>query len=168
MKKILFLTAAIVLVSISADAQNRFAKGDWFLGAQTTSLGMSQSFFDGSATYTDLNLNGIGGWFFSNKFALEAGMGLSASKRDGYDGTSKLNVTIGIRYYPVANFFLRFVESGYVGTNTDFYTRAAMYAGYDLFLSEKVYFEPAVYYVTDIEAPISSALGASVGIGIRF
>jgi outer membrane protein W len=75
MKKVFLLTAIIALVAVSANAQNRFSKGDWVVGAQSN--GVDLIFGRNLPTDAVLNLNAVGGYFFTDKFAVDVLAGYS-------------------------------------------------------------------------------------------
>ncbi len=173
MKKI-FGGIAAVLLAGSATAQN-FNKGDWFLGAGSTELGLNHSW--GKRTFqnsTTFNLQGTGGWFFADKFAVDASAGLSYVRvgekgRLGYLSETNFVFGAGVRYYPVGNLFGRLGFRGETGTNL---YALSLDVGYDFFITDKFYFEPAVYYYKNLTESYSggrqNGVGLSLGFGVRF
>lgn len=168
MKKII-LIAAMAVAAIGASAQD-WNKGDWFVGAQTTGLGLNYGFLD-KASQTDFNLSVNGGYVFANKFAADATLGFDTwSVKDGVS-SSTFTYGIGVRYYPVGNWFARVGFDGAAIKDAD---ENPMYAGltlgYDWFVSEKVFFEPAIYYKKGLNDKIDETnnLGLQLGIGVRF
>ena len=170
MKKLIFMTMAAVVVAVSANAQN-FNKGDWFLGAQASGLDLGYSFVDKSNSF-DLGLAAEAGYFISDKFAVDATLGLVYAKvKDVDDATSTFTLGVGARYYFAGNFFGRV---GYEGLNVSLGGESAwadylgVSVGYDWFLSEKVFFEPAVYYQKNLAKGGENRLGVQLGIGVKF
>lgn len=169
MKKLIFLTAAVVMVAVGANAQD-FSKGDWFLNAQTSSLGLEHSFVDDLST-TTFDLGVGGGYFLSNKFAIDALVGFDLVKVKDVDGVSAFNIGAGVRYYPVSNLF---AKVGYKGVNASAGGKSAWTSylgasvGYDFFFNDRVFFEPAVYYQKNLADGGENVLGLSLGLGIKF
>jgi len=168
------LVCFILLLSVAgANAQKRFEKGDWFVGAQSTGLDFSSRFHDGGAI--NFNFAAMGGWFFADRFAVDASAGVFLLKVRKQEITGAVTYGAGVRYYPVGNLFARI---GYNGNAPVPYGDANSYIdakiGYDLFLSDKVFFEPAVYFEKCIDKPIvkgaptENVLGLSIGIGVKF
>jgi hypothetical protein len=173
MKKLFFVVAA-ALVSTGAFAQ--FNKGDMFLNAQTTSLGLDVYDYDGNSA-TEFNLGVNGGYFFLDKLAAEVLLGFDYSKYEGADeADTSLKFGVGVRYYFYDNFFARAAFGGttYKGLveedKTEVLTALDLAVGYDFFLSEKVYFEPSLYYEKGMSElnKKESTFGLRVGLGVKF
>lgn len=166
MKKFLFLTMAAVVVAVSANAQG-FSKKDLFLNANISGLNLEHEFVSGgSATAFDLNVGG--GYFISDKFAIDALIGIGYAKTKGVDGASAFGFGAGVRYYPAGNFFAKVGYDGLKAKNVDLASRLGLTVGYDCFLSEKVFFEPAVYYKKNLAKKGPSTVGLSLGVGVKF
>lgn len=171
MKKIV-LIAALAVAAVSASAQD-WSKGDWFVGAKTTGLGLDHKFLDkNSATSFDLGVNG--GYFLSNRFAVDAALGFasaSAKVAGVKESTNAFTYGIGVRYYPISNLFAHVMFEGMSVKDADNNpSYAGIEVGYDFFLSDKVFFEPAVYYKKGLvkKADESNAIGLALGFGVRF
>jgi len=167
MKKLLLTVAVVAMAAVSAQAQN-FKKGDWYFGAHSTSLVLQHRSTD-SWSGTDFDMNAIGGWFFANKFSVDGMVGFDYAKAKNAAASHFLNLGAGVRYYPVGNLFARLGYFGQVSTRADHmlsYLNAKI--GYDLFLSEKVFFEPAVYYEKQLGDASENIFGLSLGIGVKF
>jgi hypothetical protein len=172
MKRILVCFA--LLTAAGAGAQGRFDKGDWFLGAQSTGLGLESRFHDGGSI--GFNAGALGGWFFAERFAVDAVAGADYLKVRGSEGGGTFDFGAGVRYYPAGNLFARLGYNGDVPLSSGgvrSYLDAK--AGYDLFLGETVFFEPAVYFEKRIGRSLfngsrwtENVLGVSLGIGVRF
>jgi hypothetical protein len=179
MKKMI-LTAALAVVTVvttavGAHAQN-FNRGDWFLGAQSTGLTLATQFEPTTSAnpdkITNLDLGAMGGWFFAPRFAVDAMVSFSYRKPGRLDGVSfrsvnNLNFGAGLRYYPVAGLFGRVGYTGATNTLDDALDSAIRVGvGYDLFVSQKVFFEPTVWYAKHFEG--GSNMGLSIGVGVKF
>lgn len=154
---------AAVALSIGANAQD-FSKGDWMLNASVSELNL-----DFSSSATSLNIGANAGYFISNKFAVEAQLGVDYTKLDNVDGATNFAFGAGVRYYPVSNLFAR---ARYLGTKLegvdDLSSSLGVAVGYDWFLSEKVFFEPALEYRRGLGDGGGNNLGLSLGIGVKF
>jgi hypothetical protein len=171
MKKV--LVCLVLFAALNAKAQNNYSKGDWFLGAQSTGVGFERLFHNGSST--KFNVGILGGWFFTSKFAIDAAAGINYFKEGNAQGDGTINFGAGIRYYPVNNLFARVGYNGNILWNGDVRSYINAKVGYDIFLSRKVFFEPAIYFEKNISwsGPAKSTgteniLGLSIGIGILF
>lgn len=166
MKKII-LVAALTVMGMGANAQE-WSKGDWFLGAQSTSLNLQHRFTDGSSG-TDFDVNAVGGWFFANKFSVDGMLGFDYAKVKNTNANHAFNFGAGIRYYPVGNLFARVGYNGQLNFKTgNLLSYLDAKVGYDIFLSEKVFFEPAVFYEKQLGDAKENILGLSIGIGVKF
>jgi hypothetical protein len=80
-----------------------------------------------------------------------------------------------VRYYPASNLFARV---GYYGSVPLFSGDERSYfdarIGYDIFLSKKVFFEPALYYQKNLNKSFytnrgtENVFGLSLGFAVRF
>jgi hypothetical protein len=162
------LAAAAIFVAANASAQN-FSKGDVFLGAKATDLNFGYNFVD-EFNQTKFGIGVEGGYFFADKFAADANLGIKYSKNKGLDGTSTFNFGVGLRYYPVGNLYARVGYAGEKETDIDMTSLIKVGVGYDLFLTENWYFEPALYYQKDITKDGSkmNGIGLELGVGLKF
>jgi opacity protein-like surface antigen len=177
MKKIvkLFFAGALSAMAFGAHAQS-FEKGDWFLNANASDLNLS--FSNGrnidSLSRTNFNVAALAGYFISDKFAVDAGLGLDYSNVENYGGTSHFQFLAGVRYYPVNNIFARVSYGGtvhnYAGFSAELSSSLQMAIGYDWFISDKVFFEPTVLYTRGLERHTinSNPISLSLGIGVKF
>ncbi len=175
MKKIFFF-AVIISVAVSATAQKQnFRKGDVFLNA-----GLSELRFDhlnrriDSMRTVNIELAVDAGYFISDKFAVNAalGYGYQKSGKKGVenldDGTSRFTFGAGVRYYPVGNLFAGVGYYGGKSNGARLYSRLRVTAGYDLFLTGSVFFEPAIYYARNLSKLGTDNLGLSLAFGVKF
>lgn len=176
MKKMILMAAVAVMAAVSANAQN-FNKGDWFVGAQSTSLGFMHG-FKKDYSGTNFNLSALGGYFLSDKFAVDATAGFTHTavkigdkNSAGYLNSNSSNFVFGagVRYYPIGNLFARVGYNGNGGSGSDVTSYIDAKVGYDFFLNDKVYFEPAAYYEKNLNTGGGeNILGLSLGLGVRF
>lgn len=164
MKTILFVIA-VVSMAWGAHAQERFSKGDVFLGGRLTGLDMRYSTVEGESAF-NFSLQAGGGYFVSNKFAIDGTLGVA------YEDASESTLFVfgmGLRYYPTDKFYVR---AGYELdkiSHIDPLSYVHFEAGYDFFVSENVFLEPSVYFSQGLsEWDESSTIGLSFGIGVRF
>jgi opacity protein-like surface antigen len=170
MKKIMILvfSGAFSMMAFGVNAQN-FEKGNWFMNANASQLNLSvsKSPLEGYSLVS-FNINAGTGYFLTDKFAVEAGLGLNYSKFEDSDANSSLGFNAGVRYYPVDNLFARFGYSGSVKKDADMSSSLQVKVGYDWFLSDKVFFEPAVFYTNSLDKYGSQNFGLSLGAGVKF
>ncbi|MDR2890845.1 MAG: hypothetical protein LBV18_04495 [Alistipes sp.] len=164
-----FATALAIVAAVSANAQ-KFDKGDWFVGARGSGLDLSFSErLTDSLSVTDFDIAAGGGYFISNKFAVEAELGFDYGKTEDSDGVSSFVFGAGVRYYPVDNLFARIAYRGVAASNDSGLASTLEAAlGYDLFVSEKVFFEPMAYYRRNLAGYGVNTFGLSLGVGVRF
>ncbi len=103
MKKLLTLLFAVVTVSANAQI---FEKGDWYLNAQATNLNFLYASVD-DISAIELGIATNVGYFLSNKFAVDASLGLEYLKFKDIDGSAYFKFGAGVSYYPIGNFFAR-------------------------------------------------------------
>jgi hypothetical protein len=174
MKKILVCFAMIM--AVSANAQDRFSKGDWIVGMQFND--MDVMFGKNLHTEVALNFNAVGGYFLADKFAVDALVGIGYAQSGDPTSAARVKaatlfVGAGVRYYPVANLFARVGYNGKM-ESSKVISFINGKVGYDVFLSEKIFFEPAIYYEKCLNKSFfrsrgtENILGLSLGFGIRF
>jgi opacity protein-like surface antigen len=167
MKKVFLSAVATVMVMVGASAQD-FARGDFFLGAQSTNLGLNHTFGKGIVANTNFNLNLYGGYFFADMFAVDAMFGVNFVKMKGADTNSGFTFGAGVRYYPVDNLFARLSYRGDTSTGVKLASTVGIELGYDVFLSDDIFFEPTIYYARTLSGTKANGLGLSLGIGVMF
>ncbi len=158
MKKILFLTMAAVVVSFSANAQ----QGDWVIGGKLTGLDLTHSFKEGYSQ-TTFDLAATVGYFATDKFMLDVTLGIGAG-----EGYSSFNFGVGARYFFYDNFFARVGYEGVKTKGTDFGSVIGVSVGYDYFISDKVFFEPAIFFKKNLAKGTANQIGLSMGLGVKF
>lgn len=92
----------------------------------------------------------------------------TAKESTRFSKSSSFTFGAGVRYYPVGDLFARIGYSGIVRKEADFSSALGVSVGYDLFLSDKVFFEPALSYSKNLSKLGNHNLGLSLGIGVKF
>jgi len=166
MKKIVLTIATLVAVAASATAQN-FKKGDWFLGAGTSNL-MVGSLFTADDSETDLEASLNGGYFLFDKMAVETRLSFNGTWYN-HEFDANYSFGAGLRYYPVGNLF---GSASYLGTVAakGFPVRSHLMTGigYDWFVSDRVFLEPALYYSRKLIKGGYNSLFLSLAVGVKF
>ena len=168
------------MFAVGANAQKSFRKGDWLVGAQVSGLGFESHFNDGAGGSRQFNFGATGGLFLMDKLAVDLAAGVDYTKVGGNDSDCGVDFGAGIRYYPVGNLFARLGYRGQTGTGQyggDLHSFLGAKVGYDVFLSENVFFEPAVYFEKSLNSSrpfhmrdtgTENILGLSFGFGGKF
>lgn len=171
MKKIV-LIAALAVAAVSASAQN-WSKGDWFTGAQVDGLGVNHVSAKGY-NETNFGLAANAGYFFTNRLAFDVTAGVNHTNTKVGDVKVKGTVAefgLGLRVYPVSNLFARVGYEVAAAKDSNPSNKIGLTVGYDLFVSDKVFVTPAVYYKKGLKNNqylASNDFGLQVGFGIRF
>lgn len=165
MRKIVFFIVTLAAVVASANAQN-FEKGDWFLGAGASNL-MLGSLFSKTASETALEMTVNGGYFLFDKMAVETQLTFDY---EWYDHKCYSNYSFGadLRYYPVGNFFGAVGYAGTVSDNLPLSSYFMVIAGYDWFVSERVFFEPALCYWKRLTKNSLNSISLNLAVGVKF
>jgi hypothetical protein len=175
MKKLVLVLAA-AFVATGAFAQ--FNRGDKFLNARTTGLNFSSLGGGAGVGTTRFDLGVNGGYFLTHRLAADVTLGFDylKVKGDKEPGTS-FTFGVGARYYFWNTLYGRLgfggntVEEWDLLTgkkSTAFESALNLSVGYDLFLSEMVYFEPALYYNTSLGKVKANTFGLQLGLGVLF
>jgi outer membrane protein W len=166
MKKILLITLVALLGTATANAQ--IAKGTTISLARVTGLDFTYTSLDDNSR-TDFGLDGAVGYFVIDNLALVGQLGFAYTKTKGFDANSGFLFGFGARYYFVKTAFAQVAYAGQKLKDVDLANYVALNVGYDIFISDKVFLEPAVSYqkgFSDVDK--SSTFGLSFGIGIVF
>jgi hypothetical protein len=173
MKKFLLITLAALLGIATANAQ--IAKGTTILFATGSSLDLgytSISDIDGyniDLKTTNFGLTGNGAHFIIDNLAIVGGLGFNYShyKWHGDSGNNNsIAFLAGLKYYFVKTAYGSASYRGSKSKESDFASAVHLEVGYDIFISDKVFLEPAVYYKKGFSDIISSSFGVSFGIGV--
>ena len=181
MKKFLIFSVIAMFVA-TVSAQNE--QGSTLLFGQTTNFNFAYSSGNG-LKQASLQFGADCGYFVVKNLAITAGLGYKF-QRQSYEGysydygsgyyygnsyynhtESLLAFTAGLRYYFVKQLFAG--VSMMIATDFDkFVTYGGLEVGYDIYISQKVFFEPSINLLkgfSDIDK--SAAFGFSFGIGVK-
>ncbi len=164
MKKVIFMAVAALMVAVSANAQ----KGDWVLSGRLSGLDLNYAFADDYTNNAKFNIGANVGHFLSDKFMLDATLGLDYTKVKDVDANTAFAFGVGARYYFAGDFFGRIGYDGLKKKDVDLASYLGVSVGYDWFISDKVFFEPAVYYQKNLAKGGENNLGLSLGVGVKF
>jgi hypothetical protein len=175
MKKLFFVLAAALVVT-GASAQ--FNRGDKFLNARTTGLDFSSMSGGKGVGTTRFDLGVNAGYFFTHKLAADVTLGFDYVKIKGdTDSATTFSFGVGARYYFWHTLYGRLGFGGNTVQEYDLLTGKKSTAlesalnlsvGYDFFLSDMVYFEPALYYNTSLGKVKANTVGLQLGLGVMF
>ncbi|MDR1371850.1 MAG: porin family protein [Dysgonamonadaceae bacterium] len=167
MKSKIFVLVAALTMAVSASAQ--FSKGDVILSGQLSGLNFERSSFDEWSS-VEFGLQASGGYFITDKFAVVGALGFASEKVDDADATSAFVFGIAPRYYVIPNLYGEVGYQALKATDVDLRNYIGVEVGYDYFINDKVFFEPAVYFRKGITKDVdeTSNFGLSIGIGVKF
>ncbi|MDR2911674.1 MAG: hypothetical protein LBV38_00005 [Alistipes sp.] len=179
MKKVILLSVGLVFIALAAatnaNAQG-FRKGDWVVNANVSGLEfnrLSQNDNprqpDEKLSVTDFDVTAQAGYFIFDKLAVNAVVSFNYEKWSYLDdSTSSFGFGAGVRYYPVGNLFAGVDYIGQTSGDSDFGSHGKVSVGYDWFLADNVFFEPAVFYSKKFAKNGSENFGLSLGLGVKF
>ena len=156
-------TIFVIVIAAFLTAGTTLAQRTFFINANVSELNMS--FTDG----TSINLNGNGGWFLADNFALVGGIGLHSYSNEGYS-TSTFGLNAGGRFYFAGDFFAEGLVNLSKAKDMRGRTGLTLGVGYAYFLNDYVALEPKFNAVVPI-APDeggSTRFGISCGISVYF
>jgi len=169
MKKTLLLVVVMVLGVTVANAQH-FTKGTKTFSANATGLNFGVTDYkDYDDTFIDLGIVGKGSYFIIDNLAVTAGLGFNYSKY-GSQNSHAFIYEAGARYYMVKGLFGALAYEGAASKGGDYISYGRVEVGYDIYISDKVFFEPAIYFKKGFGDTASdiTQYGLSLGIGINF
>ena len=170
MKKVIFILVA-VLGFATANAQDHFKAGDVTLSGKVTGLDFSIMNYDGvDDSYINVDFGIDGSYFVIDRLAVTAGVGLQSTKF-GDDSNTDINFTIGARYYVWDALFAGIAYTGVKrgDEGADLLNYGGIQVGYTYYLSDKVFFEPALNFNMGFgDTNKVTQFGLSIGIGINF
>jgi len=167
MKKV-FLVLAIALGVVSVNAQDHFKAGDVTLSGQATGLDFRIKSIEGvSDSQMDLTFGIDGSYFVIDNLAVTAGV-LLQSYKFGSNSSTNVGFTIGARYYVYDALFAGVAYEGIKPDKIDLINSATFKVGYSYYFSDKVFFEPALFFNKGFgDFNKTSTFGLSIGIGIN-
>ncbi|MDL2278300.1 hypothetical protein LJC57_06870 [Parabacteroides sp. OttesenSCG-928-G07] len=168
MKKVILMAVITILCIHTASAQ--FEKGSKTLSANVTGLNLGfTSVKDADDTQIDFNIMAKGSYFIIDNLAITAGLGYAYEKIGNYKN-HLFQFEAGGRYYLYQGLY---GALAYVGTkmkDVDLISFGKIEVGYDFYISENVFFEPAIYLEKGFgdTAKDVTRYGLAVGIGVNF
>ena len=182
MKKVILMMFVVVLCVTTANAQfakdkknnvdkkTLFEKGGKTLSASLSGLDLG---FSGVDNLDNFNLDfGVrGSYFIADNFAVMAGLGINFSSPKGDDSYAEFNIEAGVRCYFWEAMYGSLAYKGYRHTFMDDWLNfGQLEVGYTIHITNKVFFEPALYYTKGLSDLIKdqAKLGLSIGIGVKF
>jgi opacity protein-like surface antigen len=167
MKKVILL--ALIAIAGVATANAQFTKGSKTLFAKSTGLDFGITSIDGvDDSRISLDLSVGGSYFVIDNLAITAGVGIQ-SQSFGDENETAFDFTIGAKYYFYKGLYAGLAYEGAKFEKLDLQSAGKIEVGYDWYLTDNVYFEPAVYFQKgfgDIDG--ISQFGLSIGIGVNF
>jgi hypothetical protein len=169
MKKFLLITLVALLGIATANAQ--IAKGTTVLIASGSSLDLGYtSNSDTDLKTTGFGLTGVGAHFIIDNLAIVGGLGFDYIHYKWHgesENSNSIGFLAGLRYYFVKTAYGSALYSGSKSKGSDFASAVHLEVGYDIFISDKVFLEPAVYYGKGFsDSDKTSSFGVSFGIGV--
>ncbi|GHT48624.1 hypothetical protein FACS189440_12690 [Bacteroidia bacterium] len=167
MKKVI-LVMVIALVGIGT-VNAQFTKGGKTLSGRLT--GFDFSYATGDNDYKNLNvdLSIAGSYFVADNVAINAIVGLSSNKYLENDATTNFTFGVGARYYFLGGLYAGLAYQGVQVQDVDLANYGNLEVGYDYYITDNVFFEPAVYFAKGLSnVDKSSTFGLSIGIGVNF
>jgi hypothetical protein len=170
MKKIFLIITVVVAGVITVSAQ-QFTQGGKTLSGRLTNFGLGFTKYKGvDDMQINLNLGVNGAYFVIDKLAITGGFSIESNKMGDVNSTD-FGITVGGRYYFAGAFYGGLAYEGFKpGTaGSDFRNYGRVEAGYDYYITDNVFFEPAVYFRKGLSnSDKSSTFGISIGIGVNF
>ena len=180
MKKLLLIVAALLCVS-AASAQT-IKKGTIVLSPSMTNVGVNTFSYGpkeatSSEKATRFGFQATGGYALINDLVLTATAGYNSLKAgDGDSSLSVFDIAAGARYYFVPNLFAG-ASVMYVGGSLGGDTKISsvnldVQAGYDIFVSNNIAFEPSISYDFGLSSKLGDMPckfgGLNINLGVLF
>lgn len=167
MKKSILLMIIAVFGIGTANAQ--FTKGKTFLSADASGFNFGVNNYGDNDAVVSFTLKGKGSYFVIDKLALTAGLGFGYNKQGDFDYNA-IEFEIGGRYYIVNGLYGSLAYEGIKPQYMDMYSFARLQVGYDIFINDNVFFEPAVNFRKGFGSAAGDVFGfdLSIGIGLAF
>jgi hypothetical protein len=165
---LLLLAASVMIPAANAQIERGTAT------LSSTFWGTGSGFFinitpetDKQVASTQVALGANGAYYIVRNLALTAGLYLNTQQSGKSDPVTTTSVALGAKYHFVRGFY---GEVSYYSTKTgtkDAVTYGRLELGYDIYLNERFYIEPAGYYRMGLNDS-SSKFGLSLGFGVAF
>lgn len=153
----------IMVVALFAMATMNAQKGDFTLSTKIT--GFDLAF--GEDDQMKFNLAVAGSHFLTDKVAVEAILGF-AYEDNGYDDASAITFGFGAKYYFWETLFGGLAYQGTKYSEIDLVSHLHLSVGYDIFISEKVFVTPGLYYAIGVSDTAANVFGLSLSFGMKF
>ncbi|MDR1406824.1 MAG: hypothetical protein LBJ23_02100 [Tannerella sp.] len=168
-KLCLFLLAATVAASAARAQMERgtFALSSTFWG---TGSGLFVSVVpetDEQTGSVDVSLGARGAYYIVRKLALTAGLYADTYKYGKSDPTTATSISLGVKYHFIRGFYGELAWLNTKSGKSDAVTYGRLEVGYDIFLNNRFYLEPATYIRAGLNDS-STKLGAALGFGVVF
>jgi hypothetical protein len=168
MKKVILMMTIAVFGFASANAQ--FEAGKKTLIAKSAGLDFGVLKFKGDKESSiALNFGIEGSYFVADNFAVKAGFSIDSEKY-GDDSNTDFGFNIGAKYYLYKALYAGLSYEGHQPgyKDADFLSYGKLEIGYDYYITDNVFFEPAIYFRQGFSKPESTKFGLSIGIGVNF
>ncbi|MDR1371023.1 MAG: hypothetical protein LBJ72_13010 [Dysgonamonadaceae bacterium] len=166
---LLFILAAIAAIP-AANAQmerGTFTISSTFWGTGSGMFINIAPETDKQYAYTQVSLGASGAYYIVRNFALKAGLYANTSKSGKSDPVTTTNVALGVKYHFVRGFYGELAYLNVKSGKSDAVTYGRLELGYDIFLNDIFYLEPAGYIRAGLNDS-SSRFGISFGFGLAF
>jgi hypothetical protein len=154
-------------------AGQAFQRGDLMLFARSSGLDIDITSANGYRT-TSFELSAGGGYFVIDHLAVTGEIAIGVAKAPNVDAVTSFGLGLGARYYIMKGLFAGVAAGGSkVSGYDDIQGFFGAEAGYDFFLTDHVFFEPAVkvsknFILDGFEMADGISFGISLGIGVKF
>jgi hypothetical protein len=171
MRRKLFLSVLAAIIAISA-ANAQMGRGTFTLSS--TFWGTGSGLFinavpetDNQTASTQVSLGANGAYYIVRNFALKAGLYVNTDKYGNSDPVTTTNVALGVKYHFVRGFYGELSYLNVKSGKKDAITYGRFELGYDIFLNDCFYLEPAAYIRAGLNDS-STKFGLALGFGVAF
>jgi outer membrane protein OmpA-like peptidoglycan-associated protein len=150
-----------------------FSRGDVLLFARSSGADFGITSVSGYSL-TEFSLAAGGGYFILDKLAITGEVQMGMSKMTDMDASTSFGLGLGARFYFMKGLYAGASIAGATMTGSDDIQGAfGAEAGYDIFLGEQVFIEPAMQIskginLSSFEVADGITFGLALGIGVRF
>jgi hypothetical protein len=168
MKKVILMTVVALLGVTLVSAQTEAGKKTLVAKSAGLDFGI-QKFKGDDDSSIALNLGVEGSYFVIDNLAIKAGFVIDSEKY-GDDSETDFGFTVGGKYYFYKALYGGLSYEGYKPgyKGADFLSYGKVEVGYDYYITDNVFFEPAIYFKQGFSKPESTQFGLSIGIGVNF
>lgn len=162
----------VIAIAGFATANAQFKAGDKTLSGKLTNFNFGYIVGDNDYSAINVDLSVAGSYFVIDKLAVEAMLGITSSKYSvgdySSDASTGFGFGIGARYYVWDALYAGLTYQGQKNTDQDLINLLNIEVGYDYYITDNVFFEPAVYFTKNLNDGGRSKFGLSIGIGVNF